>query len=127
MLVFAARIFAIPPQQRQVGNTLVKAGISTKKIMPLLVTIASKYGKYLRSVQGKYTSCYIDIDLEPNSNICNVDEMERVTKRVVDNVMSFYPSCKGEVALTASSSDRFHFIFENGRITEDKSIRSKEK
>ena len=126
ILVFTAGAHAIPPQQRKVGDTWVKAGISTKNIMPLLVTIADRQGKYLSSVQGKYRSCYITIDLKPRAATGNVDELERVAKKVVDTVTSFYPSCGGEVKLKAPGSDSFHFVFEKGKITEDKSIRGKD-
>lgn len=120
--IASINVYATPPQERMFGNTLVKSGTSTKNIMPLLANIAGRQGKYLKSIYGQYRYGHIIVNLESNRRTYNVKEMEKVIKKVLDNIMTSYPSSEGEVSLDASDSDYFRFQFKNGRITKDSSI-----
>ena len=123
-LSIISNVFAVPPQTRTFGNTLVKTGTSTKNIMPLLTNIAEKWGQYLESIYGQYRVGYIIITMVPNKMNYDIEEMKNMVKDILNNVMSYYPGSEGRITLDVAEWDSIAFEFAEGQIY-DKSIHIK--
>ncbi len=118
-LTATSRAFAVLPQKKTVGNTLIEAGTSTKDTMPLLVNIAEMQGEYLEYIYGQYRDDYVIIKMKSNGKSKSIEEIEKIVDRIGNNVLTFFPSCEGWLELFRYQTDPWDSIkleFKDGKI-----------
>jgi len=113
--------FAISPQQKKVGDTVIEVGEGTDNILPLLENIANTYGKYLKQIYGQNRWGNIIIILQANEGILSPKEAEKLTIDICNYVIRLYPHSGGRIEMNPNKKaklwDLVWLEFERGTIT----------
>ncbi|MFC1621418.1 hypothetical protein ACFL2G_03840 [Candidatus Omnitrophota bacterium] len=121
--------FAVSPQKKVFGNTIVETGTSTENIMPLLANIAGRQGAYFERIYGQHRAGYILILLNSNGKIDSVEKLYKITDMVFNNVTGFYSSSEGKIEFVPSQQDFWDSVvleFKDGKFTNKKIMPSRE-
>lgn len=116
----SVKLFAYPPAEKKIGKVLIKAGTSSRDIMPFLEKIAANWGKYYASIYADYRENQIFIKLKGSARYLTFEEIKEASSCLTDEVMHTYPLCDASVIVFAHPQDRgwhkLEWVIKAGKI-----------